>query len=130
MTTSTTTVLAPISVGELIDKITILELKSQRITNPTQLLNVHKELAELTEIWQNLNMNTAAVAAKRVELLQVNGDLWDIENYKRAAEREQRFDQGFLTAARQVYLKNDQRAQIKREINQLTGSSIVEEKSY
>lgn len=123
-------VLAPISVGELIDKITILELKQERIQQPSKLANIRTELALLAALLDSLMLTDPMITTKRTELKEVNGNLWDIENYKRSAEREQRFDEGFLRAARQVYLKNDQRAAIKRRINQLTGSSVVEEKSY
>ena len=125
-----TQVLAPISVGELIDKITILELKQERIQQPGKLANIRRELALLSALLDSLMLTDPMITTKRTELKEVNGNLWDIENYKRSAEREQRFDEGFLNAARQVYIKNDQRADIKLQINRLANSLIQEEKSY
>ena len=122
-------ILAPISVGELIDKITILEIKLTMLTNPAQLDNVAHELKELEQLAQMIPVYTE-LAALKAELKQVNLDLWHIENYKRACEQSQTFTDGFVNAARQVYLKNDLRAKIKRTINELTNSSIVEEKSH
>jgi hypothetical protein len=127
----TTTVLTPISVGELLDKITILELKRDRINDPAKQANVLNELTQLTQILDQLTLpNIDAISTLRVELSQINSDLWTIEDHKRACEKTQQFDAAFLQSARQVYLKNDQRAQIKRQINLLSGSTIVEEKSY
>ena len=125
-----TQVLAPISVGELIDKITILELKQERIQQPGKLANIRRELALLSALLDSLMLTDPMITTKRTELKEVNGNLWDIENYKRSAEREQRFDEGFLNAARHVYIKNDQRADIKLQINRLANSLIQEEKSY
>lgn len=122
---------APISVGELVDKITILMIKQERIFNEDKLENVNKELAQLTEILDTLtNEHFDNIAELFLQLKDINNQLWDIENYKRACEQTQNFDLIFIEAARNVYLKNDERARIKREINLLTGSSIVEEKSY
>jgi hypothetical protein len=129
--TTTTTVMIPVSVGELIDKITILELKRDRITDSAKLLNIQRELRELTAILDSLTLsNQQQINSLRSNLAVINSDLWGIENHKRACETAGQFDSAFLESARQVYLKNDVRAEIKREINQLTGSSIVEEKSY
>lgn len=123
-------ILAPISVGELIDKITILEIKMLMIKNPEKLLNVTKELTALNQIYlENLNKSYELIKLKN-SLYQVNQELWYIEDYKRACEQTQNFDLVFIEAARNVYLKNDLRASIKREINSLTGSTIVEVKSY
>lgn len=122
-------VLAPISVGELVDKITILRIKTQLLTDADKLKNVESELQLLEELRDECNI-PIEVDDLEHQLYKVNKELWDIENHKRACEREQNFDIEFVHAARQVYLKNDHRAQIKREINLLTGSSIVEEKSY
>jgi hypothetical protein len=121
-------VMAPISVGELIDKITILELKLELITNKDKLANVRKELDELNSILSNCNIPN--VDSHRSQLMAVNRELWHIENYKRACESTGNFDLIFIEAARNVYLKNDTRAAIKRQINELCGSTIVEEKSY
>ena len=122
-------ILAPISLGELIDKITILELKQELINDPAKQKNINNELTELNAI-----LNTLLVQpfpqSQREALKAVNRELWDIENFKRGCEQAEYFDHKFIRAARDVYLKNDLRAKIKREINDLTGSAIVEEKSY
>lgn len=122
-------VYAPISVGELIDKITILRIKSVLIKDEAKLKNIHKEMNELETILSELNVNVD-LSDLEAQLEAVNLELWHIENYKRAMEKEQNFGEGFVNAARQVYLKNDLRASIKRQINELVGSTIVEEKSY
>ena len=121
-------VMAPISVGELIDKITILQIKQQRITDPEKRKNIDVELNELIKIF--LNAKIPDIEQLTESLRNVNNELWDIENYKRASERDQNFGDGFVKAARQVYLKNDLRAKLKREINEMCGSTIVEEKSH
>ena len=121
-------VMAPISVGELIDKITILELKLELITNKDKLSNVRKELDELNTILSNCDIPN--IDGHRKLLMEVNRELWHIENYKRACESVGNFDLIFIEAARNVYLKNDRRAAIKRQINETCGSAIVEEKSY
>jgi chaperonin cofactor prefoldin len=120
--------LAPISVGELIDKITILEIKLDIITDNTKRGNVHRELDELNKILNNLALPNIAVQRKKLKT--INNELWQIEDAKRECERIQQFDEFFIEQARQVYLKNDQRASIKREINVLCGSTIIEEKSH
>lgn len=121
---------APISVGELIDKITILRIKSEQINDTSKLKNITQELELLNDIKTNLNINSDNVDILEQQLYEVNRDLWVIEDTKRQCEREQNFGLGFVYVARQVYLKNDLRAAIKRSINQLVGSTIVEEKSY
>ena len=122
-------VLAPISVGELIDKITILKIKCQLISDAVKLKNVELELQLLEELRDECNI-PIEIDNLEHQLYKVNRELWDIENYKRACEQDQNFGDGFVNAARQVYLKNDHRAVVKREINTLCGSNIVEEKSY
>ena len=121
-------VTAPISVGELIDKITILHIKTQLLTNADKLKNVESELQLLEELRDE--QDVPEVDDLEHQLYKINLELWHIENYKRACEQDQNFGDGFINAARQVYLKNDERARIKREINVLCGSAIVEEKSY
>ena len=118
----------PVSVGELFDKITILEIKSSRITDADKLKNVQNELAHLNNAVNALTIPD--VSELVAELKSVNMLLWGIEDYKRLCERQQKFDSTFVEAARQVYLKNDKRAAIKKEINAMCGSTIVEEKSY
>lgn len=121
--------MAPISVGELIDKITILTIKIARMTDPIKVENITKELIQLRAIADGLNA-PGELAIWYRQLLVVNQQLWDIEDKKRRHEKEQRFDDEFVQLARQVYLKNDLRAEIKKKINVLMGSTIVEEKSY
>lgn len=124
-------IMAPISVGELVDKITILLIKQERIVAKDKLENINNELEKLTSILDTLtNDHFDSIAGLFLQLKDINNQLWDIENYKRACESTDNFDLIFIEAARNVYLKNDERARIKHEINLLTGSSIVEEKSY
>ena len=122
-------IMAPISVGELIDKITILTIKIARMTDPIKVENVTKELIQLRAIADDLHAPGELTVLYR-QLLGVNQELWDIEDSKRKHEKEQRFDDKFVELARQVYIKNDYRANIKKKINLLMGSTIVEEKSY
>ena len=121
-------VLAPISVGELIDKITILEIKLDVITDDAKRINIHRELDQLTQTLDTLELPNISVLRKKLK--QINNELWQIEDAKRECERNQQFDEFFVEQARQVYIKNDQRASIKREINTLCGSTIIEEKSH
>lgn len=124
-------IMAPISVGELVDKITILLIKQERILSKDKLENINKELSQLTKILDTLtNEHFDNIRELFLQLKDINNQLWDIEDYKRACEQTQNFDLLFIKAARDVYLKNDLRASIKREINSLTGSTIVEVKSY
>ncbi len=123
-------VLIPVAYGELIDKITILEIKAERLDDPARRANVERELALLRETWARDPRSAIDISDLRAQLHAINARLWDIEEGKRACEREQRFDAGFIELARQVYFGNDERARIKRAINERLGSSIVEEKSY
>jgi hypothetical protein len=120
----------PVSYGELIDKITILEIKSQRIADPAKLANVRNELDLLNATWANDAASRTDIADERARLLAVNELLWDIEDSIRLKERAQAFDQEFIELARAVYFRNDERAAFKREINLKLGSQLVEEKSY
>jgi hypothetical protein len=115
----------PVSVGEVLDKISILEIKSERITDAGKLKNVRTELAHLLVIAE-----AHRHLALEAELKQVNEALWDIEDRIRIKEHLQEFDDEFIEIARSVYVTNDRRADIKREINKATGSKLVEEKSY
>ncbi|PZQ13127.1 MAG: hypothetical protein DI565_15840 [Ancylobacter novellus] len=123
-------ILAPISVGELFDKITILRIKQARINDPAKLANVRAELAELTAIVEAGGLGSAELDRDVAALQAVNAELWDVEDAKRDHERRQVFDDAFVRLARDVYLKNDRRAEIKRRINLTTGSLVVEEKAY
>ncbi len=122
--------LTPISPGELLDKLTILEIKSERIGDREQRANVAHEKQLLDAVWQNADLDTDEVSALRAELKTVNQKLWDIEDAIRDEERARRFGDRFIELARSVYITNDQRAALKKAINQLLGSKIVEEKSY
>jgi len=120
----------PVSYGELIDKITILEIKSRRIGDAAKLANVRNELDLLNATWANDTASHTDIADERARLLAVNELLWDIEDKIRLKERAQAFDQEFIELARAVYFRNDERAAFKREINLKLGSQLVEEKSY
>ena len=117
--------LAPISVGELIDKITILEIKGKRIADESKRINGEKELEALRSI-EVPNIPTDLVD----ELREVNRSLWDIEDAIREKERMSEFDEKFVELARSVYFTNDRRSRIKRSINEISGSDLIEEKSY
>jgi hypothetical protein len=119
----------PVPVGELFDKITILRIKMVRLTDAGQLDNVRRELAELEAVAADVAVS-AELDALAGRLQAINDSLWDVEDGKRAHERESRFDADFIALARRVYKENDQRAAVKREINLLTGSTLVEEKSH
>jgi hypothetical protein len=120
----------PVSPGELLDKITILRIKGQRIADAAKLANVRLELELLQRTWATLGAATAAVAADEQALQVVNEQLWDIEDRIRDKEAARSFDQDFIELARAVYQRNDERAAIKKRINVALGSRIVEEKSY
>jgi hypothetical protein len=120
----------PVSPGELLDKITILRIKSQRMTDPVKLENVRIELTALEDVWTDSHFDHAKVAADIDALQSVNERLWTIEDDIREQERRKDFGPEFVRLARAVYVENDARAAIKRRINVNLGSSIVEEKSY
>ena len=121
------TILAPISIGELIDKITILEIKQIYMTG-IKLKNINKEMKLLKNILQdkNLEINIDLIE----NLKKINKKLWEIEDNIRIKESNQEFDEEFIKLARSVYIENDKRASIKKEINQKYNSDLVEEKSY
>lgn len=120
----------PISPGELLDKITILRIKSQRMTDPRKLANVRLELEALEETWKSSAYADIDVGTDLNALLAVNARLWTIEDDIRDKERAKAFDEEFVRLARAVYIENDERAAIKRRLNVKLGSSLVEEKSY
>ena len=122
-------ILAPISLGELIDKITILRLKAERLSDPDKLANVTRELARLEALARDLPQ-TPEFVDLTARLQTLNATLWDIEEAKRRHEREGRFDAEFVELARQVYLRNDERAALRRALSVAAGSAIVEEKSH
>ena len=119
----------PVSVGELVDKITILQIKLAHARTDTQTLNISTELHQLSEILDQLRLSVD-ISAHTEQLHSVNQELWIIEDAKRRHEQQQLFDSDFVELARAVYIKNDQRAAIKKQINQITHSDIVEEKIY
>lgn len=119
----------PISPGELLDKITILEIKSENIEDKEKLANVTIELKLLSQIWENTSPDSDLGVLKQ-ELKDNNKALWDIEDKIRIKESNKEFDHVFVELARSVYIKNDKRADTKKKINLKLGSMIVEEKSY
>jgi chorismate mutase len=125
-----TEIRVPISPGELIDKITILEIKAERMTDAKKVANVKHELSLLLATWKESPNSRIDIAKEWTELKQINGKLWVIEDDIRDKERDQAFDARFIALAREVYVTNDERAAIKRKINDKLGSKIVEEKSY
>lgn len=124
------TVSVPISYGELLDKITILEIKAERIKDPAKLQNVQRELELLSEVWSTHVSEAQKVDEARERLKSVNMTLWDIEDKIRLKEAANTFDDRFVELARAVYVTNDRRAAIKKDINLALGSALIEEKSY
>jgi len=120
----------PISFGELIDKITILEIKSERIHDESKLANVRHELELLETTWSSAAASAIDISGARDRLKSVNEELWKIEDDIRIKESKREFDKRFVELARAVYVTNDRRANIKKEINLALGSELVEEKSY
>jgi hypothetical protein len=122
--------LVPISPGELLDKIAILRIKSERVRDAAKLANIRRELALLEQTRRQSIPADAQLQQDEAALLEVNSALWDIEDRIREHEARQCFDAGFIELARSVYLRNDERAAIKHRINRKLDSVIVEEKSY
>jgi len=123
-------ILAEISAGELIDKITILEIKKEKISNKEKLVEVNKELISLNETLKKSINNESKISSFKNDLKNINLKLWDIEDGKRSAEKNNKFDEKFIELARSVYKFNDERAKIKLAINNALGSNIKEVKSY
>ncbi len=123
-------ILAEISAGELIDKITILEIKKEKISNEEKLLEVNKELSSLNETLKKSINDESKIINFKNDLKKINLKLWDIEDGKRSAEKNSKFDEKFIELARSVYKFNDERARIKLAINNSLGSNIKEVKSY
>jgi Family of unknown function (DUF6165) len=123
-------ILVPVSPGELLDKITILRIKTARIQDAAKLANVKLELALLEQTWRDSGAAVANVALEERALQNVNERLWDIEDRIRDKEARQTFDRDFIELARAVYQCNDERAAIKKRINLQLGSRLIEEKSY
>jgi hypothetical protein len=123
--------LVEISNGELLDKISILELKLLKIEDKEKLVNIHKEFDTLNPLVQDLfEEYDGQLQNHYLELAKINGELWDIEDWIRDCEREKRFDKEFVELARSVYITNDKRCEVKKIINIMTSSGLVEEKSY
>ena len=123
-------ILAEISAGELIDKITILEIKKEKIINKEKLAEVDKELVSLNKTLKKSINDESKISGFKKDLKNINLKLWDIEDGKRSAEKNNKFDEKFIELARSVYKFNDQRAKIKLAINNALGSNIKEVKSY
>jgi uncharacterized protein DUF6165 len=123
-------IFVPVSFGELLDKIAILQIKSERMADPAKLANVRHELSALEQTWMAHPAAGHDIARLRAELKAVNERLWVIEDDIRVKEKAQAFDEAFIHLARSVYYENDTRARIKKDINLALGSSYVEEKSY
>ena len=124
------TIKVELSYGELLDKITILQIKSERISDKNKLANVNKELNLLNELWQADEKSSVNIAKEIAGLKSINESLWDIEDDIRDKERAKEFDARFIELARAVYVTNDKRANVKRIINEKLGSDLIEEKSY
>ena len=123
-------ILAEISAGELIDKITILEIKKEKISNKEKLEEINKELISLNETLKKSINDESKILSFKNDLKNINLKLWDIEDGKRSAEKNNKFDEKFIELARSVYKFNDERAKIKLAINNDLGSNIKEVKSY
>ena len=130
MNTKLDKILAEISAGELIDKITILEIKKEKITNTEKLVEIEKELLSLGKTMKKFIPDNAKISKFKVSLKDINLKLWDIEDGKRLAEKNRNFGEKFIELARNVYKYNDERAKIKLKINNALGSNIKEVKSH
>jgi transcriptional regulator of nitric oxide reductase len=120
----------PVSPGEVLDKITILEIKSERMTDPQKVANVRVELALLQETWAQAVTEDDVIRDLHAQLKEINEALWEIEDDIRDKERVKEFDQRFIDLARSVYFTNDRRSEVKKKLNLHLGSQIIEEKSY
>ena len=123
-------ILIPISPGELLDKITILQIKAERITDPVKAANVKTELDMLSKVWDESVESDDVITTLSAELKSINERLWEIEDDIRDEERNRRFGERFVELARAVYVTNDERADAKKKVNLHLNSTIVEEKSY
>jgi DNA-binding GntR family transcriptional regulator len=125
-----TQISAPVSVGELLDKMAILQIKSERISDEAKLANVRRELEVLGATWVASGLDRPELEPLKAALKKINEALWEIEDLIRIKESEGDFDRQFIELARSVYITNDKRAAVKRQINEAVGSELVEEKSY
>jgi hypothetical protein len=126
----TTKPIVQVSWGELIDKITILEIKEQRLKSTNAVANVRRELATLASVVHDILLQRPDLASVKTQLRSINEALWDIEDEIRAKEAAKSFDRQFVELARSVYVNNDKRGNLKRQINALLDSEVVEEKQY
>lgn len=124
------TIRVEVSFGEYLDKLTILQIKSERMTDADKLKNINHELKLLSDTWAAHDKSKIDIKQEMKQLKLVNEKLWEIEDAIRDKERDKNFDQGFIELARSVYFTNDERARIKRVINEKLGSELIEEKSY
>jgi len=120
----------PVSPGEVLDKITILEIKSERMKDPQKVANVKIELALLQKTWSDSVKEDRVIHGLHAQLKEINEALWEIEDDIRDKERAKEFDDRFIDLARSVYITNDRRSQVKKDLNLYLGSAIIEEKSY
>ena len=120
----------PVSSGELVDKISILKIKRRKIVDKSKLQNINKELSFLNKIYKNNFQKNKKILLYEKKLIKINKKLWDIEDKIRFHESKKNFNQKFINLARAVYINNDERSEIKKKINKLTGSRLIEEKSY
>ena len=120
----------PVSIGELFDKISILDIKTKKIKNKDDLKLIKYELSKLRKIVKSKGLTSTNIKNKYQSLKSINEKLWNIENKKRRCEKLKKFDKNFINLARKVYIYNDKRASLKKDINKLSGSSIVEIKSH
>ena len=123
-------IIVQVSSGELIDKIAILKIKKKKIFNKSKLKNINNELSLLNEIYKNNFKNNKKLLLYEKKLIKINKKLWDIEDKIRFLESKKNFNQQFIDLARAIYINNDKRSEIKKKINKLTGSRLIEEKSY
>ena len=123
-------IVIPVSTGELIDKIAVLKIKKKKIFNKSKLKNINNELSLLNEIYKNNFKNNKKLLLYEKKLIKINKKLWDIEDKIRFLESKKNFNQQFIDLARAIYINNDKRSEIKKKINKLTGSRLIEEKSY
>ena len=125
-----TRILIPVSIGELIDRLTVLEIKADRIKDPIKLENIRRELSDLRRAYKTSPCSGVDIDAYRTELKKVNETLWEVEDYLRIKEGEEAFDEQFIDLARSQYQNSDRRSEIKRLIDEAAGSDLTEEKSY
>ena len=130
MNTKLNKILAEISAGELVDKITILEIKREKILDQTKLIEVNKELNSLKNTFEKEISDKSKIKNLIEELKKINFELWDMEEGKRKAEKNKSFDENFIQLSRNVFKGNDKRAKIKLKINEILGSNIKEVKSH